>query len=69
MSTPASSSIADRRDTIAFCFDNANAPSAIVTDITAGIATGTEATSNTSTNCAIEPAAVQLQVPLTTMSR
>ena len=68
-STPASSSIADRRETIAFCLDSASAPSAMVTDITAGIATGTEATSSTRTNCAIDPAVAQLQTPATTMSR
>ena len=54
-STPASSSIADRRETIAFCLDRARAPRAMVTDITAGIATGTEAISSTRTNWAIAP--------------
>ena len=39
MSTPAISSIAASRETIAFCFDNASAPSAIVIENTAGIAT------------------------------
>ena len=53
-STPASSSIADSRETIAFCLDSAKAPSAMVTDITAGIATGTEAISRTRTNWAID---------------
>ncbi len=61
MSTPASSSIADRRETIAFCFDSASAPSASVTDITAGSATGTDATSRTRMNWVIWPATSQLQ--------
>jgi len=60
-STPASSSIAERRETMALCFDSASAPSARVTDITAGNATGTEATSSTNMNCVICPAASQLQ--------
>ena len=43
-STPASSSIASNRDTIALRFASSRAPNAMVTDKTAGIATGTEAT-------------------------
>ena len=67
-STPANSSMADNRETMAFCLDNANAPSAMVTDMTAGMATGTEAISNTNTNCAISPASDHAQCPCTTMS-
>ena len=65
-STPASSSIADSRETIAFCRDRARAPSAMVTDITAGIATGTEAISSTSTNWAMPPERRQPQASATT---
>ena len=36
--------MADSLETIAFCFDSASAPRASVTDMTAGSATGTEAT-------------------------
>ena len=53
MSTPAISSMAASRETIAFCFESASAPSAMVIEKTAGIATGIEATSRTSTNCRI----------------
>ena len=56
MSTPASSSIAESRETIAFCLDSASAPRARVTDMTAGSAMGTEATKSTRTNWAIWPA-------------
>ena len=48
---PAISSIAASRETIAFCFESASAPSAMVIENTAGIATGIEATSRISTNC------------------
>ena len=41
----------------------------MVTDITAGIATGTEATSRTRTNWAMVPSVAQLQASATTMSR
>ncbi len=51
MSTPAISSIAESLETIAFSFESASAPSAIVTEKTAGMATGMEATISTSTNC------------------
>src|SRR6266480_4404427 len=43
-STPANSSIDSSRETIALLLASFRAPSAIVTDSTAGIATGTEAT-------------------------
>jgi hypothetical protein len=49
MSTPASSSILSRRETIAFCPASRRAPTAMVIDSTAGMATGTEATSRIST--------------------
>ena len=49
---PAISSIASSRDTIAFSRASILAPSAMVIDRTAGIATGTEATSRISTNSA-----------------
>ena len=62
MSTPASSDMAESLDKIAFCFESLSAPSAMVTDITAGMATGIDAIRRTSTNCAILPAASKLQV-------
>ena len=51
VSTPAISSMDSSRDTIAPCFDSESAPSAMVTENTAGIATGIEATRSTRTNC------------------
>ena len=68
-STPASSSIADSRETIAFCLDSARAPSAMVTDMTAGMATGTDATSSTRTNWVMMPMVAQPQTSATTTSR
>ena len=47
MSTPASSSIADNRVTIASFFASRRAPTAMVTDSTVGIATGIAATRST----------------------
>ena len=67
-STPASSEMADSLDRIAFCFESLSAPKAIVTDITAGMATGMDAIKSTSTNWAILPAASRLQVWVTRMS-
>ena len=52
-STPASSSIATSRLTIAFFFASSRAPAAIVTDSTVGIATGIAATVSTSANCSV----------------
>ena len=51
ISTPAISSIADSRETIAFSFESSRAPRAIVIENTAGIATGIEAISRIKTNC------------------
>ena len=51
ISTPASSSIEESLVTIACFIASTRAPNAIVTDSTAGIATGTDATVRTSTNC------------------
>jgi hypothetical protein len=48
--TPAISSIDSSRDTIAFMRDSASAPSAMVTESTAGNATGMDATTTISTN-------------------
>ena len=50
-STPANSSIATNRVTIAFFFASRRAPTAIVTDNTVGIATGIAATVSTRANC------------------
>ena len=52
-STPASSSIATSRLTIACFFASSRAPAAIVTDSTVGIATGIAATVSTSANCSV----------------
>jgi hypothetical protein len=52
-STPASSSIATSRLTIAFLLASRRAPTAIVTDSTVGIATGIAATVSTSANCSV----------------
>ena len=49
-STPASSSIAERRVTMASFFARRRAPTAIVTESTVGIATGIAATRRTSAN-------------------
>ncbi len=51
MSMPAISSMDSRRDTMAFIRDRATAPTAMVTDNTAGMATGIEATVRISANC------------------
>ena len=51
MSTPASSSIADSRVTIASFLARRRAPTAMVTDSTVGIATGIAATVSTRANC------------------
>ena len=50
-STPANSSIATSRVTIAFLVASSRAPTAIVTDSTVGIATGIAATVSTNANC------------------
>ena len=50
-STPANSSIATNRVTIAFFLASRRAPTAIVTDKTVGIATGIAATVSTRANC------------------
>ena len=52
-STPASSSMATSRLTIAFFVASSRAPTAIVTDSTVGIATGIAATVSTSANCSV----------------
>ena len=52
-STPASSSIATSRLTIALFLASRRAPTAIVTDNTVGIATGIAATVSTSANCSV----------------
>ncbi len=52
-STPASSSIATSRLTIAFFFASRRAPTAIVTESTVGIATGIAATVSTSANWSV----------------
>ena len=52
-STPASSSIATSRLTIACFLASSRAPTAIVTDSTVGIATGIAATVSTSANCSV----------------
>ena len=50
-STPANSSMATNRVTIAFFLASRRAPTAIVTDSTVGIATGIAATVSTKANC------------------
>ena len=52
-STPASSSMATSRLTIAFFLASRRAPTAIVTDSTVGIATGIAATVSTRANCSV----------------
>ena len=52
-STPASSSIATKRLTIASFLASRRAPTAIVTDNTVGIATGIAATVSTRANCKV----------------
>ena len=69
MSTPAISSMAARRETMAFCFDRSRAPRAMVIEKTAGMATGIEATSSTRTNCRMVSASSQRQSWATTISR
>ena len=68
MSTPAISSIAESFETIAFSLERASAPSAMVIENTVGIATGMEATSNTSTNCSMPSASLRPHVSTITMS-
>ena len=67
-STPASSSIASRRETMAFFFASAWAPKELVTVITVGMATGMEAISNTSTMRAMSARSAHCQAVFTTMS-
>ena len=50
ISTPAISSMEDNRDTMAFSLDKASAPSAMVIEKTAGMATGMDATRRIRTN-------------------
>ncbi len=52
-STPANSSMATNRLTMAFFFASRRAPTAIVTDSTVGIATGIAATVSTRANCSV----------------
>ena len=52
-STPANSSMATSRLTIACFFASRRAPTAIVTESTVGIATGIAATVRTSANCSV----------------
>ena len=68
MSTPAISSMADSLETIAFCFDSASAPNAMVMENTAGMATGIDATSRTRTNCRMPSASSSPQSSVMTMS-
>lgn len=68
ISTPAISSIADSLETIACSFDSASAPSAMVIENTAGIATGIDATISTSTNCRMPRASATFQSLAITMS-
>ena len=53
MSTPANSSMAANRVTIASFLASRRAPTAMVTDSTVGIATGIAATVNTKANCKV----------------
>ena len=53
MSTPASSSMATSRLTIACFLASSRAPTAMVTDSTVGIATGIAATVSTRANCSV----------------
>ena len=52
-STPANSSMATSRLTIAFFLARSRAPTAIVTESTVGMATGIAATVSTSANCRV----------------
>jgi hypothetical protein len=68
ISTPAISSIAESLETIACSFDRASAPSAMVIEKTAGIATGIDATISTSTNCRMPSASSRFQSLAMTIS-
>ena len=69
ISTPASSSMASSRETMAFFFAKVWAPSELVTVITVGIATGMEAINSTSTMRAMTAKSVHSQSSSTTISR
>ena len=56
-------------ETIAFFLESGSAPSAMVIEKTAGMATGIEATSSTRTNCRMWSASSQRQSWATTRSR
>jgi hypothetical protein len=60
--------MADSLETIAFSFDSASAPSAMVMENTAGMATGIDATSRTRTNCRMPSASFKPQSSVMTMS-
>ncbi len=70
-STPASSSMATNRLTMAFFEASTRAPTAIVTDSTVGIATGMAATVRTRANCRVvkngSPRMVETMMITTTM--
>ena len=67
-STPASSSIATRRDTMAFLVASSRAPTAMVTDNTVGIATGIAATVRTSANCKVVRTGSPRRIETTTIT-
>ena len=68
ISTPASSSIASSRETMAFFFASAWAPREFVIVMTVGIATGMEAISSTSTMRAMSASSDHCQGCFTTIS-
>ncbi len=67
-STPASSSMATRRLTMACFLASSRAPTAIVTDSTVGIATGIAATVSTRANCSVVRIALPRTREATTMT-
>ena len=67
-STPASSSMATSRLTIACFLASSRAPTAIVTDSTVGMATGIAATVSTRANCRVVRIGSPRRMAVTTMS-
>ena len=67
-STPASSSMATSRLTMACFLASSRAPTAIVTDSTVGIATGIAATVRTRANCSVVRIASPRRIAVTTMT-
>ena len=68
-STPASSSMATSRLTMACFLASSRAPTAIVTDSTVGIATGIAATVSTRANCSVVRTGSPRRIAVTTITR